>query len=44
MSDYGKVNIHTEWGELKEVIVGSILNFSDIKLDDSFFLLLFREC
>src|SRR5690554_7121997 len=31
-----KINIHTEWGPLKEVIVGSIFNTSDHNVDLSF--------
>lgn len=30
------VNVHTEWGKLKEVVVGSCVNLSDINVDLSF--------
>lgn len=33
----GAVNVYTEWGELQEVIVGSILNQNEYSLDKSFF-------
>ena len=31
-----KVNIHTEWGELKEIIVGSCFNIAPMNIDLSF--------
>lgn len=30
-------NVHTEWGELKEIIVGSVSNFNDYCADESFY-------
>lgn len=38
-----KVNIHTEWGKLREVVVGTCYNISDINVDTSFRLFFLKN-